>query len=363
MVSTRRPLVLSAISGESVKKREGGPWTGRLRVCYHYSIFTVTYCSGGYTLQSSLPIRTWQADALLLAVAAVWGATFPVVKNATDLAQGGVPTYWFLAARFTLAALLLGFIFRKHLAAASRQTWAAGILVGAFLFSSYALQTFGLAYTTSSKAGFITGLSVVLVPVFSVVWLRRKPGPGAWLGVSAATVGLALLSLTGGDWLPTYGDLLTFLCAIGFALHVVAVGRFAGPHDPVALAVIQLGAAAAFSWIGQLLSAGTMGPGVTEVLWWSGPAHVVVALLICGILATAAAFLLQNVLQPYTTPTHTALIFAAEPVFSAVFAYLLLGEQMTPRGYLGAALMVAGMVLAELPVWQREPEPEARTAD
>lgn len=314
-------------------------------------------------MQSSLPIRTWQADALLLAVAAVWGATFPVVKNATDLTQGGVPTYWFLAARFTVAALLLAIAFRRHLAAAPRRTWAAGILVGGFLFASYALQTFGLAHTSSSKAGFITGLSVVLVPVFSVIWLRRKPGPGAWLGVAAATVGLALLSLNGGDWLLTYGDLLTFLCAIGFALHVVAVGRFAGPHDPIALAVIQLVAAAVFSWIGQILSAGTLGPGVSGVLWWSGPAHVVMALLICSLLATAAAFLLQNVLQPYTTPTHTALIFAAEPVFSALFAYLLLGERLTPRGYLGAALMVAGMVLAELPIWQREPEPEASTAN
>jgi drug/metabolite transporter (DMT)-like permease len=299
-----------------------------------------------------LRFRTWQADLLLLGVTAIWGATFPVVKNATDLSAGGVPTYWFLAARFTLAAVLLAVIFRRRLAAVPWRTWAVGALIGGFLFAGYAFQTFGLAYTTSAKAAFITGLCVVLVPVLAVVWLRRKPLPGAWLGVAAATVGLALMSLS-DDLMPTYGDLLILICALGFALHIVAVGRYAGPHDPVALAVIQIGTAAALSWLLHLLERGTLGPGVPGVLWWSGPAHVVSAVIICGVLATAAAFLLQNVLQPYTTPTHTALIFAAEPVWGAVFSYLLLGETMTLRGYIGAALILGGMLLAELPLGQR----------
>ncbi|HEY8347262.1 MAG TPA: DMT family transporter [Symbiobacteriaceae bacterium] len=304
-------------------------------------------------------LRPWQADALLLSVAAVWGATFPVVKNATDLSQGGVPTYWFLAARFTAAALLLALVYRRRLAAASWRTWAAGGLVGLFLYAAYALQTFGLAYTSSTKASFITGLNVVLVPIFSVLWLRRPPGLGAWLGVTTATVGLALLSLSGGDLHFSYGDLLVLMCAVGFALHVVAVGRFAGPHDPVALAVIQLIVTALLSGISHLLTHGSLGPGVPEVHWWSGPAHVIPALLICSVFATAAAFLLQNVLQPFTTPTHTALIFSAEPVFGALFSFLLMGETLTPREYVGAALMVLGMILAELPVWQREPRAAA----
>lgn len=314
-------------------------------------------------MRSQRILRTWQADGLLLAVAAVWGATFPVVKNATDLAHGGVPTYWFLAARFSLAAVLLGLIFWRRLAAAPWQTWAAGSLVGFFVFVSYALQTFGLGYTSSAKAGFITGLNVVLVPIFSIFWLHQRPKPAAWLGVAAATLGMALLSLNGGDLRLTYGDLLVFLCAVGFALQVVAVGRFAGPHDPIALAVIQLGVAAALSWVGQFLAAGTLSPGTAAVGWFSGPANVVLAWLICGLLATAAAFLLQNILQPYTTPTHTALIFAAEPVFSALFSFVLLGEQLSLRGYLGAALMVAGMLLAELPAWRREPQPDVGAAD
>jgi drug/metabolite transporter (DMT)-like permease len=303
---------------------------------------------------SPLRISTWQADGLLLLVTAFWGATFPVVKNATDLAAGGVPTYWFLAARFTLAALLLGVLFWRKLKAAPLKTWAAGTLVGSFLFAGYALQTFGLAYTTSAKAGFITGLCVVMVPVLAVVWLKRKPLPGTWLGVATATAGLALLSLN-ADLVPTYGDLLVFLCAIGFALHIAAVSRYAGPHDPTALAVIQIGVAAALSWALHLWDKGTLAPGVPDVQWFGGPAHVVTAWLICGVLATAAAFLLQNVLQPYTTPTHTALIFSAEPVWGAIFSFLLLGELLTLRGYIGAGLILAGMLLAELPIGKKAP--------
>lgn len=301
-------------------------------------------------------MRTWQADLLLLFVTAIWGATFPIVKNATDLAAGGVPTYWFLAARFSLAAALLAAMFCRRLVKVPLRTWAAGALLGCFLFAGYAFQTFGLAHTSSAKAGFITGLSVVLVPLLAVFWLKRKPQPNAWMGVATATVGLALLSLN-ADLLPTYGDFLVFLCAISFALHIAGVSRYAGPHDPTALAVIQIGVAAVLSWVLHVAEKGTLAPGVPSVLWWSGPGRVIMAWLICGVLATALAFWLQNVLQPHTTPTHTALIFAAEPVWGALFSWMLLGETLTLRGYVGAGLILAGMLLAELPVGKATAEP------
>nr|PZN72690.1 MAG: hypothetical protein DIU55_05385 [Bacillota bacterium] len=295
-----------------------------------------------------MQVRTWQADLVLLSITAIWGATFPMVKNATSLAAGGVPTYWFLAARFLMATALLAAVFHRRLRGLSAATWRAGILLGIFLFAGYAFQTLGLAHTTSAKAAFITGLSVVIVPVLSVVWLRAAPSPAAWLGVLAALVGLALLSLD-GSLLPSRGDLLVLLGAFGFGLHVAGVSRFGAQHDRYALAVIQLGIAGALSALFHLAERGTVLPGVEGVRWWEGPAHVALAVVVCGLLATAAAYLLQNVLQPYTTATHTALIFAAEPVWGAVFAFLLAGEVLPPRGYAGAALIVAGMLLAELP--------------
>jgi drug/metabolite transporter (DMT)-like permease len=301
---------------------------------------------------TGLRIRTWQADAILLAITAVWGATFPLVKNATHIAAGGVPTYWFLAGRFVMAAVLLAAVFWRRLRDLPMATWLAGSLLGLFVFAGYAFQTFGLAYTTSAKAAFITGLSVVIVPVLSVVWLKRRPSPGAWLGVVAALAGLALLSLN-DDLIPTRGDLLVLLGAIGFGLHVAGVSRFSGQHDPTALAIIQLGTAGLLAGLLHWRERGTLGPGVDAVGWWGPPGQVVLALLICGLLATAAAFLLQNLLQPYTTATHTALVFAAEPVWGALFGFLLAGERLDGRGYLGAALILAGMLLAELPLGRR----------
>jgi len=299
--------------------------------------------------ETGLHIRTWQADLVLLAITAIWGATFPMVKNATSLAAGGVPTYWFLAVRFLMATILLAAVFHRRLRGLSSATWRAGILLGVFLFAGYALQTFGLAYTTSAKAAFITGLSVVIVPVLSVVWLRATPSLGAWLGVLTALAGLALLSL-GDSLVPTHGDLLVLLGAVGFGLHVAGISRFGTQHDRYALTVIQLGTAGVLAALLHLAERGTLGPGVPGVLWWDAPARVFAAIVVCGLLATAAAFLLQNLLQPHTTATHTALIFAAEPVWGAIFAFLLAGEVLTPRGYTGAALIVAGMLLAELPV-------------
>lgn len=286
-------------------------------------------------------IRTWQADLLLLAVTAIWGATFPLVKAATA-PEGGIPTFAFLSLRFDLATLVLVALFFRRLKQAGPRTWAAGSAIGLILFAAYALQTLGLGLTTSAKAGFITGLSVVLVPIISLFWLRRPPEPGAWAGVLLAFSGLALMSLDSSSLIPGLGDLPVLGCAFGFALHIAAVARWAGPHDPVALAIIQVAVAGVAS---HLFAAATGAwPGwaaISGEVWW--------AVVITGILATAAAFWLQNTLQPYTTPTHTALIFSAEPVWAALFAWLLAAEALTPKGYLGGALILAGMVLAELP--------------
>ncbi|MFO7172438.1 MAG: DMT family transporter [Bacillota bacterium] len=286
-------------------------------------------------------LRAWQADLLLLAVTAVWGATFPMVRAATTPPEG-IPTFAFLSLRFDLAALVLGLLTCRRLARSGLRTWAAGAVIGLILFSAYALQTLGLGMTTAAKAGFITGLSVVLVPVVSLLWLRRPPAPGAWAGVFLAFGGLALMSLDGSSLIPGPGDLLVLGCAVGFALHIAAVARWAGPHDPAALATIQVAVAALAS---HLLAAATGAwPG-----WGAIGGQVWQAVVITGLFATAGAFWLQNTLQPYTTPTHTALIFSAEPIWAALFAWWLAGETLTPRGYLGGSLILAGMLLAELP--------------
>ncbi len=278
-----------------------------------------------------------QADVLLVLVTAIWGWTFPAVKNAT--AQ--FPTFPFLALRFTLGALALLPFAWGSLRRLPARGWLAGLGIGSFLFLGYAFQTFGLAFTTSSKAGFITGLSVVIVPVAAAVLERRFPGWPVASGVTLATFGLALLSLS-GSLLPGPGDLLVLLCAFSFAAHILAVGRWAPGYEARGIALLQIAVAALWSylasWIWQPL------PSLTSVA-----GSVWTALAVTGLLATAAAFLIQTSVQRFTTAAHTALIFSLEPVFAALFGYLLAGEVLSPRGWVGAVLILLGILASELP--------------
>jgi drug/metabolite transporter (DMT)-like permease len=278
------------------------------------------------------------ADAALLFVTAIWGATFVMVQGAVS----GYPVFSFLALRFALAMLVLvPFVMRLDRPSALerlRDAWLPGILVGLALFAGYAFQTFGLRYTTPAKAGFITGLSVVMVPMGQALFLRRAPSRGPVVGVALATVGLALLSLD-ADLSVSFGDVLVFCCAIAFAAHILLVGRFAPTCPPVRLAFVQIATVAVLS--------GSMALLFDRPLAWPA-GNVWFAAAFTGLLATSLAFFLQSRAQQATSPTHTALIFAAEPVFAGIFSFLLIGEVLGPREIAGCALIVAGMLAAEL---------------
>jgi drug/metabolite transporter (DMT)-like permease len=171
--------------------------------------------------------------------------------------------------------------------------------------------------------------------------------------VVLSLVGLGFLSLDGVSAL-TRGDFLVLLGASSFALHMVGISRYGDTHDTTLLAVIQLGTAAVLSWVMHI--GGESMP--SHVDWWGGAANVGVAVLICGLFATALAFLLMNVLQPSTTPAHAALIYTTEPIWGGIFSFILLGERLTMTGYLGALLILGGMIVAEIPFGQSRPVPE-----
>jgi len=283
--------------------------------------------------------RQLQADAALLMVSLIWGATFVMVKQAVTL----VGPLTFIGLRFTLAAIAMVVLFHRRLRAVGRRELAAGALIGVFLFSGYAFQTAGLQYTTVSKTGFITGLYVVIVPLAAWVWLRRPPGWSALAGVVLATAGLGLLTLRMGERVAIeYGDLLVLAGAISFALHITAIGGYAPRMDALALATIQIAVAAVIAVPAALLVEAPAWP-IGNAVWF--------AAAFTGVLATCVALGVQTVAQVFTTPTHTALIFATEPVFAALFGVLLAGEWLSDRAWLGCGLIVAGMVVAEL--WPR----------
>jgi len=283
--------------------------------------------------------RTVKAHLLLVLVTLVWGVTFVQIKDAL----GDISPLLFNAVRMTLAGVALALTFRKHLrmnAAALRY----GIWMGTLLWLGYEFQTTGLVLTTPSKSAFLTGVSVVLVPVFLALIWRRHINRWTALGVLAAFVGLYLLTVpnvSSGSLLSgiNRGDLLTLGCAVAFAFQIIFMGRAMRTHAFEQIATLQAAVAAV------LMTASVPLLEKPHAVW---SARVVLAILVTGLLATAAAFTIQAWAQQFTPPTHTALIFVLEPVFAWASSYLLLRERLGRRASLGALLIVAGVLLSEL---------------
>jgi len=292
-------------------------------------------------------MKRWQADLTLALVALIWGSTFVVVKNALD----AVDPLTFVAWRFWLAAIFLALLFHRRIAGLTRSEVLSGGLIGVWLALGYVFQTIGLQTTTSAKAGFITGLSVVIVPVLATFLLRRPPGRWATVGILAATVGLGLLSLDENLRVQS-GDLWVLGCAFAFALHIVTVSHFAPRCDPIRLTIVQIAAVAALA---------TGAAFVFETPTFDLPAGTWGAIAFTGVTATALAFGLQVYVQRFTTPSHTALLFSLEPVFAALFGWWLASEALGLKELIGCALILAAMLVAELGV-QSGPEPESGAA-
>lgn len=274
------------------------------------------------------------ADIALLGVAIVWGATFVVVKNAIEI----VPVYQFLVIRFLISFLLLFPAVFTSLKSITAKEIKYGVILGVFLFMGYAFQTIGLQYTSASKAGFITGMAVVLVPIFSWMLFNEVPGKIVIFGTFLAFLGLGLLSLQGSLNIE-YGDLLVLGCAVSFAFHITYVSKFAGQGRTTILTIIQIAMVALLS-----LPFSIMQEGWPRIYWTT---DLLTAIIITGLFATTIAFFLQTYMQRFTSAAHTALIFSTEPVFAALFAYLLIGEILSPRGILGGALILLGMLISE----------------
>lgn len=292
--------------------------------------------------------RVLFADSALLGITFVWGTTFIVVQN--TLAK--LPPLSFNAWRFLTAAILLllwqVFLSKKkkdNVKLFSNQLVVTGFILGIFLFIGYICQTIGLLYTSASNAAFITGLSVVLVPIFSALLLRKRPPIQAIIGIILATCGLFFLT-TKGSFSLNRGDLIVFICAVAFALQIVFTEKYTLQFSSLPLTVIQLGTVAILSFIFSGIIDGA------KLFDWQTllMPDVIIVILFMGLVATAAAFLLQTILQKETPATHVGIIYIMEPVFAALtslaFQHMVLGFSEL----CGCLLILAGMLLAEWPM-------------
>jgi drug/metabolite transporter (DMT)-like permease len=283
--------------------------------------------------------RSRIADLSLLLVAMMWGCTFLIVQHAVKV----LPPLAFNSIRFTGAALLLALItavfYRHEWRMISWRMVGHSLLLGLFLFMGYGFQTMGLLYTTTSNTGFITGLSVVIVPFLSLALLKHSISRYTWLSAGIAVAGLYLLTFTSSALSLNKGDALILLCAIAFALQVAYTGVYAPRYPALPLATLQLAFVGLLSIFASLIVDGTAPLAhsaelVTkpEVLW---------ALLISIGPTSAFAFWIQTACQKYTTPSRVAIIYAMEPVFAAFTGLVFGGEKLGLSAGLGCLCILA----------------------
>jgi drug/metabolite transporter (DMT)-like permease len=299
---------------------------------------------------TSLRSRTWTAHLLLLGVVLVWGTTFSLVKSA--LAE--TTPLVFNLLRMVLAFAVLAAVNWPSLRGLTRSDLRLGAAAGVFLGLGYQLQTSGLNHTTASKAAFITGLVVVIVPLLSAlpgVALpgALKPSVDTYAGAALAFAGLVLLTTMPGAGSALFagisfsgiglGEWLCLGCAVAFAAHLLMLARAAPRVSARRLGTLQIGVAAVVMLVTLPLGGRPHFHG-TAMVW--------MALGVTAVLATAAAFTIQSWAQQHLPASHTALIFTLEPVFAWLTSLLFFGEQLGRRAMLGAGLILAGILLAEL---------------
>ena len=272
--------------------------------------------------------------ALLLLITAVWGTTFPLLKSAAATLSGVEIS----AIRFAVAGVCMAPFMWK----VPRRTWIDGALLGALALVSYVSQAYGMQFISSNRSAFLTSLAVLLVPLLGLLWGGRLSA--IMIGAALmACAGIGLMSWEGGAHL--LGDSATLLCALAYALYVIVLSQRSRGHDSRQLTATQIAFMAVFSavWIGLAGigndSLGTLGVRLLP--------HAV-PLLYLGVVATAGMLLLQAIAQRHVSADKAAVVYALEPVFAALFAWLWLGEVLSARAALGGAMVVVAVILSEL---------------
>ena len=279
------------------------------------------------------PARARQvATLLLVGLTAIWGSTFFLIR---DVVRQMSPAD-FLAVRFTIAAVATLAVFWRPMLALDRREIRVGVGLGALYGAAQILQTIGLAHTSATRSGFITGTYVVLTPVITAVLLRERVPRSTWVAVLMATAGLATLSLNGFGF--GFGETVTLFAAGFYALHITGLGRYSSPASAAGLSAVQMVVIA-------VVSLAAAAPGGIALPQGAG---TWMSVLYMALIAGAVAIWAQTWAQSHLPATRAAIVMTLEPVFAAGFAVALGGESMTIRMFLGGAMVLAAMYTVEL---------------
>ena len=286
-----------------------------------------------YTVDPSVMRKL--AKPMLFAAAFIWGSSFFIMKNTLDV----MPTLFLLAIRFTAGALLLGLVCGKRWRAFTPDYLWRGAVIGAFLFLAYSVQTYGLAGTTPSKNAFLTAVYCVIVPFLYWLAARQRPDRYNILAALLCIAGGGLVSLTDALTV-TYGDVLTLICAVFYASHIVAVAKVSPGKDIFLLTVFQFAFAALYAWVGGLLTEEFPAAALTR-------GDVLLSMAYLCVMATTVALLFQNVGMVWSDPASAAVILSLESVFGVLCSVVFYGDPVTPRLLAGFALIFVAVVCSE----------------
>lgn len=274
-----------------------------------------------------------KADVGMLLVTLFWGSSYLFMK----LGLADMHPLNLIALRFGIAFLVAGTAFHKRLFQIDKSTLGRGIILGIVLFFVFVAVTYGVQHTSAPHAGFLVSLAVVFVPILASTVTKQKIQRNVLVAIGIAILGVGLLTLN-DHFSMNLGDVLCLSGAFLYAIHIIVTDAFAKRGDPITLGTMQLGVAGVLGLIVSGFLGNAQLPN-TEDAW--------IAVLALSILCSAFGFIVQTVTQKHTLPTHTGLIFSLEPVFTVIFAYLLTGETLSPRGLVGASLMLLSILFAE----------------
>ena len=279
------------------------------------------------------------ASAGLILTAAIWGFAFVVVKDSVDT----IPPVYMVSIRYTIAAVLLGFVLIPQFKKLNRYYWIHGAVTGLMLALGYITQTIGCKYTTAGKNAFLTTIYVILIPLISWPLNKKRPHFVVFLSAVMALVGIGLLALRneGGVLGFNVGDILTLICGLFYALHIIFTAKFSQDKNPVILTWIQFIVAAVFSWAVSPLIDGSFSVALLK------SSRVIFSMLYLGIFSSLVAFLLQNICLKYMESSLASLFLSLESVFGVIFSAIFLRERMTLVMIIGCVLIFAAITIAD----------------
>lgn len=280
-------------------------------------------------------VMTKLAKPMLFSAALIWGTSFFIMKNALDV----MPVYYLLAIRFTAGAVLLSLVCWKKWKDFTADYLWRGAIIGGCLFLAYAVQTFGLSYTTPSKNAFLTAVYCVIVPFLYWAVMKRRPDRYNIAAALLCVTGVGLVSLN-GDLSVNIGDALTLICAFFYAAHIVAVAKVSPGKDIYLLTIFQFGFAAVYSWCSGILNETFPVEAVTD------PAVFLPLAYLC-IMATTVALLFQNVGQIWSDPASASVILSLESVFGVICSVIFYGDQVTVPMAIGFVLIFVAVLCSE----------------